>query len=337
MSFVLLENISLEKYHTFHLPVKARYFFRVQHLADLRAISQLPLPHFILGGGSNILPLQDFPGTIIKNELLGMNVQDFTQDEVLFSMASGEKWQTMVDNALENNWSGIENLSSIPGTVGAAPVQNIGAYGVELKDVFHSLQAFDLQTQTFRTFSLSDCAFDYRNSVFKQTTNRYFITEVTLRLRKKNHQLHYAYAPLQAFFQTHPIEHITAKAIAQAVDFVRKGKLPDPNFIGNAGSFFKNPIITTEHLAQLQKKYPQIPFYPQNTATVKVPAAWLIETLGWKGKTIQGRYGVHAQQPLVLVHYHGATGQEIAALAAEIIADVQQNFQIQLIPEVYFL
>jgi UDP-N-acetylmuramate dehydrogenase len=335
MGLSLLQNTSLAPYHTFHIEVQSRYFCILKTIEQLKEIKNLPKPHLVLGGGSNILFLDNFAGTIIKNELKGREVFPLDDQHILLKVAAGENWQDIVQFSLDNNWGGMENLSLIPGTMGAAPIQNIGAYGVELKDIFYTLEAFHLQKEEIQTFTTETCEFAYRESVFKQKyKNQYLITSVTLKLTIKNHLLQYDYFPLLDVLKQQCITTPTIQEISAAVIAVRKSKLPDPNQIANAGSFFKNPIISQKTLKNIQKKYPQIPFYPVDDQTVKIPAAWLIEQGGWKGKTIHGRYGVHRLQPLVLVNYSQATGKEIINLAKDIIGSIQLEFDITLEIEV---
>lgn len=334
MELEIFENVNLQAEHSFHLPAKTRFFTKIQHPDQLFLIKKLPEPHLILGGGSNLFWLEDFSGTVIKNELKGQNFKIIDEEKVIFTVASGENWHKTVLFSLQKKWGGLENLSLIPGTVGAAPIQNIGAYGVELKDILFEVEAFHLKEGKFYTFSKQECSLGYRESIFKnQVKNQFFITKVSFILTQKNHHIVADYAPLQAFLKEKNLAE-TPENISRAVIAIRQSKLPDPAKIGNAGSFFKNPVVKKSVFEKLLASYPQIPHFFIEKNQVKIPAAWLIEQCGWKGKTIEARYGVHALQALVLVHYQNATGQEIWALAQEIIADVKAKMGVELEPEV---
>lgn len=290
----------------------------------------------ILGGGSNVLLSKDYPGLIIRNNIKGKEIIAENEDEVLLKVYSGEIWHDLVMYCVDRNWGGIENLSLIPGTVGAAPMQNIGAYGVELEQVFNSLEAFDLHSFELKAFNKHACAFGYRESVFKkQFKGRYFIYSVTLKLSKKP-VINASYGDILALLESRGLNADTAgiKDVSQAVIQIRQSKLPDPKELGNSGSFFKNPIITPEKFISLKSAFPDIKAYDQpDTGMLKVPAAWLIEHCGWKGKRV-GNTGSHARQALVLVNYGGAKGQEIWQLAMDIIESVRLKFGIVLEPEV---
>lgn len=299
-----------------------------EFLADNR-FNEAPL--LILGGGSNILFRQDYKGVLVKNEIKGIEILKESSHDVLVRIGAGENWHQFVLYALDQGWYGIENLSLIPGTIGAAPIQNIGAYGVEIKEVFDHLEAIHLETFQPASFSNQDCRFGYRDSIFKrEAKGKYFITRVTLRLSKvANPNL--SYGALQK--EVADIPAPTPRDVSNAVIRVRQSKLPDPAEIGNAGSFFKNPEIGRELFNDIQKGYPNIPSYPISEEIVKVPAGWLIETTGWKGLR-RGDYGVHARQALVLVNYGDAKGSEIYDLSSEILASVQETFGIMLEREV---
>ena len=281
-----------------------------------------------------MLLCNDYPGLLIRNAIKGLQIVHEDDDHVLLRVYSGESWHETVMYCVERNWGGIENLSLIPGTVGAAPMQNIGAYGVELEQVFDQLEALNLNTLELETFNKTQCAFGYRESVFKrQLKGQYFIYSVTFKLSKKP-IIHADYGDIQAILNEKGLSAETAgiKDVSDAVIHIRQSKLPDPKVLGNSGSFFKNPQITKEHFEALKLQFPDIKGYPQNDG-IKVPAGWLIEQCGWKGKRV-GNTGSHAKQALVLVNYGGATGSEIYQLAQDIIQSVADKFSIQLEPEV---
>ena len=287
-----------------------------------------------LGGGSNVLLCNDYAGLVIRNAIKGKQIVHEDDDHVFLKVYSGESWHETVMYCVERNWGGIENLSLIPGTVGAAPMQNIGAYGVELENVFDHLEAFNLLSFELETFSKSQCAIGYRESVFKrQLKGQYFIYSVTFKLNKKP-SIHADYGDIQAMLNEKGLSAETAgiKDVSDAVIHIRQSKLPDPKVLGNSGSFFKNPQITIEHFEALKIQFPDIKGYPQNDG-MKVPAGWLIEQCEWKGKRV-GNTGSHAKQALVLVNYGGATGSEIYQLAQDIIQSVEDKFSIHLEPEV---
>lgn len=331
----LQEHVSLRPFHTFGLDVKARWMLTIQAEEDLiefladNRFSNRPL--LILGGGSNVLFRKDFDGVLIKNEILGVEILEETEEEILVKVGAGENWHRFVLYALEQGWYGIENLSLIPGTIGAAPIQNIGAYGVEIKTVFDHLEAIHLETFQTTSFTNQDCRFGYRDSIFKrEAKGKYLISRVALRLSKVPTP-NLSYGALQKEIQD--VENPTPRDVSEAVIRVRQSKLPDPAEIGNAGSFFKNPEIPRELFDQILNSHPTAPSYPVNDQLVKVPAGWLIETAGWKGLR-RGDYGVHARQALVLVNYGNAKGAEIYDLSSEILASVQEKFGITLEREV---
>ncbi len=332
---IILKNYSLKAYNTFGLDTKAANLLKVQSVADLKKGLKLSYqPIFILGGGSNMLLTQDIAGLVIKNEIKGIDLIEETETTVTLSIGGGENWHELVLWAIAHNYGGIENLSLIPGTVGASPIQNIGAYGVELKDVFVKLEAINIATQRKKTFSKKACQFGYRDSVFKKRLKgQYFITKVFLQLTKKEHQLNMNYGAIKTHLADNGIDQPTIKAISDAVIAIRSSKLPDPAELGNSGSFFKNPEITRTHFEQLQQQFPHIVSHDLPNGKVKVPAGWLIEQDGWKGKRI-GNTGAHAKQALVLVNYGDATGAEVKRLAFDIIASVKQKFGILLTAEV---
>ncbi|GAA3994075.1 UDP-N-acetylmuramate dehydrogenase [Hymenobacter fastidiosus] len=338
---LLEQNVSLRAYNTFGLDVKARLFARFASVEELRALLALPEVQqqetLVLGGGSNLLFTQDFMGVVLKNEILGLEVtaQDEATDTALVRAGAGESWHGMVQYALNQGLSGIENLSLIPGTVGAAPLQNIGAYGAELKDTFDHLEAVEISTGQLRTFTYEQCGFGYRESVFKgPLRNQFIVTGVVLRLRRR-HQLNTSYGAIGTTLADMGIEAATPQDVSEAVIRIRRSKLPDPAQIGNAGSFFKNPELSRAKYEALKADYPGLPGYSV-PGGVKVPAAWLIEQCGWKGRRF-GAHGVHDQQALVLVNHGGAQGAAIRDLAHEIIASVRAKFGVELHPEVNIL
>lgn len=336
---IIHSNFSLKPFHTFHVNVTTLFFADFQNISDLIEAIEFQKKHhlqlFILGGGSNVLFTQNYEGIILKNSLKGKKILNEDENYVWLEIQSGENWHELVSYCVDNQWNGIENLALIPGTVGAAPIQNIGAYGVELKESFHSLEAFHIPSHEIHTFYLHDCQFGYRDSVFKRNyKNQYVILSVTLKLNKKP-ILNYSYADVQKYLEKNQLEP-SIRTIFEAVIFIRKEKLPDPNFIGNAGSFFKNPYIPMNHYSKLKTEFPNLPSYPVNENTVKVPAAWLIEQCGWKGYK-EKEYGVHHKQPLVLVNYGNAKGIEIYELAKKIMHSVKERFDIILEPEVNIL
>ncbi len=329
----VLENISLKPYNTFGIECKARFFAIIESRSDLRKIYAEPeflkLPKLILGGGSNILLCSDFEGLVIKIDLKGIEVLADGSVKV----QAGENWHDFVLWSLKNGYNGLENLSLIPGNVGTAPMQNIGAYGVELKDVFFELEAFHIRSEEVHVFSNSQCEFGYRESVFKNRhKGKYIILSVRFNLFK-NALVDIQYGAISTVLESKGIVSPTPKQVSDAVIEIRESKLPNPKEIGNSGSFFKNPVILKSDFIKLQEQYPTIPSYPINDMEVKVPAAWLIEKSGWKGEVF-GNYGVHKNQALVLVNYGGANGDAIFQLAKKIQESVKLNFDIHLFMEV---
>lgn len=330
---------SLKSYNTFGIDVQATQIKSLHSEEDLKYFFDQTLPHplLILGGGSNILFTKNWEGTVLLNQIKGIRIEWSNDDEALIYAASGEIWHHLVLKSLEYGLGGLENLSLIPGTVGAAPIQNIGAYGVELTDRFQHLKAYNIETAEFEEFSREDCRFGYRDSIFKkEAKGKYFITEICLKL-SRNQAINAEYGDIRQVLKNKNISSPTHKDISEAVCEIRKSKLPDPLVLGNAGSFFKNPLILLEQYNLLKNKYPDIPGYPdKDQVHVKVPAGWLIEKCGWKGKRIH-ETGSHAQQALVLVNYGNATGAEIYSLAQDIIEDVNAKFGITIQAEVNIL
>lgn len=331
------EHVDLLSYNTFKIAAKARYFASVNTLTELYTLMDTPVykheKHLILGGGSNILLTGDFEGLVIKIDLKGIETVWEDDSTIILKAGAGEPWHSFVMHCVANNYGGVENLSLIPGTMGAAPMQNIGAYGVEVKDLIKSVEAIDVHSGTTRMFNNRECEFGYRESVFKRSLKgKYFISCVTLTLTKKNHVLNTSYGAIQQTLDQHNTEP-SVKSISDAVISIRQQKLPDPKVIGNAGSFFKNPTIDQSQYEALKKTYPEIPGYTSDNQYVKVPAGWLIEQCGWKGKTFDA-IGVHPHQALVLVNYGGGTGEKIWLLAQDILSSVKKKFAIDLQPEV---
>jgi len=288
----------------------------------------------ILGGGSNVVFLNDFDGIILKNEIKGKKIVHETENEVFVQFGAGENWHEIVLYCIENNWGGIENLSLIPGTIGAAPIQNIGAYGVELKDVFHQCEVFFLNDFSVKTFGLDDCKFGYRESVFKhELKNKICIASVTLRLTKRNHILKMSYGDIKSKLNEQYIFEPNIKDISNVIIQIRESKLPNPLITGNCGSFFKNPEINVSHFEILKSKYPIIPSFKINEQVFKIPAAWLIEQCALKGFQIGGA-AVHSKQPLVLINVENATGNDVWNLSEHIIQTVKTKFDISLEREV---
>lgn len=333
----ILKNTSLKPYNTFGLEANAKLFVEINSTNELLYL--LDSDEFkenkilILGGGSNVLLTQDFDGLVIKNNIKGIELIEETEDEVTIRVGSGEVWHAFVLYCVDKNYGGIENLSLIPGTVGAAPMQNIGAYGVEIKDVFVDLEAIDRNTQEIKKFDNKTCAFGYRESVFKNINkDQYFITHVTFRLNKKP-KLNLDYGAIKDTLKELEVTEPSISDVSKAVIKIRQSKLPDPAEIGNSGSFFKNPIISRSEFEILRAKYPQLPSYPVDETSVKVPAGWLIEQAGWKGKTL-GEIGVHKNQALVLVNYGNGKGADIQALSKEIQVSILEKYGINLHAEV---
>jgi UDP-N-acetylmuramate dehydrogenase len=326
-------HFSLKNYNSFGIEVETEFFAAISNEAELIEVlkSNGNKPFRVLGGGSNVLLTEDYKGLTLVMQNKGISILEETASHVLIEVQAGENWHELVLWALENDFGGIENLALIPGSVGAAPIQNIGAYGVELSSVFHRCKALDLESLSFNEFDKAACEFGYRSSVFKtHLKGKAIITRVQFKLSKKTHQTHTQYGALQASLQG---KEISIQNIAASVIAIRKSKLPDPAQIGNSGSFFKNPVIPVNQFKQLQENYPEIPHYPDTAEKIKIPAGWLIEKLGYKGKRF-GDAGVHEKQALVLVNYGNAKGVELLNLAQQIQEQVLQNFGIQLEVEV---
>lgn len=330
------ENISLKPYNTFGIEAQAKYFARIQSVEELQNLisnSKFQASNLILGGGSNILLTKNFNGLVLKNEILGIEELHEDADHVYIKAGAGENWHRFVMHCIDHGWAGVENLSLIPGNVGAAPMQNIGAYGVELREIFWNLEAFHLKEKRFHTFTLNDCEFGYRESVFKKKyKDQFIILSVTFRLRK--HPIfHTSYGDIVKELEKMKVKELSIKAISQAVINIRSSKLPDPAVIGNAGSFFKNPSVSKEKYDALKAKFENIVAYPNIDGTVKLAAGWLIDQCGWKGYR-KGDAGIHAKQALVLVNYGNASGNEIYKLSEEVLQSVNKKFGVLLEREV---
>lgn len=330
------EHINLKPYNTFGVSAYAKYFAEVNTVDELRQVledTRFP-KKFILGGGSNMLLTQDIDALVIHINLKGIDVVKETENTVLIKAMAGENWHEFVLYCLENDFGGIENLSLIPGNVGTAPIQNIGAYGVELKDVFESCEALHIQSLQIKTFSLDECEFEYRSSIFKtREKDNYVITAVTLKLTKNKHRIHTDYGAIKDELTQMRVTKPTIQDVSKAVIAIRQSKLPDPKQLGNSGSFFKNPVVDKNTFNRFIEKHPEAPFYKINENAYKIPAGWLIEQAGFKGKRF-GDAGVHAKQALVLVNYGNAKGEELLALSKTIRETVLNQFGIAIEPEV---
>ena len=328
------QNISLKSYNTFSIDVKARRFVNITSLNELKKVIRSEKRFFILSGGSNLLLTKDIDKLVIHLNTKGIEVLQETNNDIFIKVQAGENWHEFVLWCIDHNYGGVENLSLIPGNVGTAPIQNIGAYGVELKDNMHNLEALEIDSLNTKIFTNKNCEFGYRNSVFKNDLKgKYIITSVTFKLSKNTHKLNSSYGAIQSELDIANIINPTIKDISKAVIAIRQSKLPDPKEIGNSGSFFKNPIISTSDFRNLQKTYPDAPHYVVSKNEIKVPAGWLVEQCGFKGKRF-GDAGVHKKQALVLVNYGNATGEEIWSLAQKIQKTVLKTFNILLEAEV---
>lgn len=332
------EGQNLKPFNTLGIEARASKFVSIESGEQLKAVLRDPelkkYPFFVLGGGSNVLFVGDFDGLVLHMAIKGIEVISQDEEDVLIRAGAGENWHQLVLHCVDKGWGGIENLSLIPGTVGAAPIQNIGAYGVELREVFESLRAVNVETGKTKIFDSRECRFGYRDSIFKnELKDKYIITHVTLRL-SKHPDLNTSYGAIRSKLEEKGIKQPTIKDISDMVIEIRNSKLPAPGDIGNAGSFFKNPVISSALFDKLKQNYPEIPGYPvDNEKGVKVPAGWLIEETGWKGKIV-GNTGTYRQQALVIVNHGGATGDEILKLAKKIRNSVKDKFGIKLVPEV---
>lgn len=329
-------NISLKPYNTFGIDVPAEYYVVINDTDTLQEIAndnKLRVHRHALGGGSNILLTAPVNGLVMHNRLKGIAIDKEDENYVWLTVQAGEVWHDLVMHAIGNDWAGIENLALIPGTVGASPIQNIGAYGVEAKETIASVTCWHWNEKVFITYTPEQCRFAYRNSIFKhELKDKVFITSVTFRLTK-HPVFNTSYGAITQQLEKMGVQELSIKAIADAVIAIRTSKLPDPKQIGNAGSFFKNPAIPAVQYQALQQAHPSIPSYPVSATMVKVPAGWLIEQCGWKGYK-QGHTGVHERQALVLVNRGGADGSEVWDLSQQIVDSVQDRFNIELEREV---
>ena len=343
------ENISLKNYNTFGVSVNAKRFVSVISFYHLQQLLKIEKDFFLISGGSNMLLTKNIENLVLHIDIKGISIDKEDDNFVYLTVNAGENWHEFVLFCVDNDYGGIENLSLIPGNVGTCPIQNIGAYGVEVKDTIIKVEAVEIESQKLVSFSNAECNFGYRNSIFKnEVKGNYVITAVSFKLTKNSHHLNTSYGAIETELAVKNIKKPSLKDISDAVIAIRKSKLPDPKEIGNSGSFFKNPVISEKLFLKLQKEYPNIPCYPVNSSLstllkinsseksetkVKIPAGWLIEKAGFKGKRF-GNYGVHEKQALVLVNYGNATGKEIYQLAQKIQQTILNQFQIELEIEV---
>lgn len=331
---IIQENISLKEYNTFGIDVIAKRFIEVTSYYDLQQLLKTEKELFLIGGGSNMLLTQDIEKLVVLLNIKGISIDTEQENTVHITANTGENWHEFVLWCVSQNYGGLENLSLIPGNVGTCPIQNIGAYGVEVKDCITKVEAVDITSQKRVVFSNEDCLFGYRNSIFKnKEKGKYIITSVSFQLTKNKHQRNTSYGAIAAELSKKDIQNPSLHDISKAVIAIRKSKLPDPKEIGNCGSFFKNPVISKSQFDALQKEHANIPHYPVSKEEVKVPAGWLVEQSGFKGKRF-GDAGVHTKQALVLVNYGNATGKEIEQLAQKIQRTVLKKFEISLEIEV---
>lgn len=332
----ILKNQSLKAFNTFGIDAKAKEFTVINQVAELVDLVKRTAPEniFFLGGGSNILLTKDIEKHVVQLNLKGISIIENNTDFVIVKAMAGEIWHEFVLFTIANNFGGLENLSLIPGNVGTSPMQNIGAYGREIKDTFYSCEALNLETLELETFYNEDCKFGYRESIFKnELKGKYVIISVQFKLTKENHTLYIDYGAIKQELDKMNISNPTIQDVSKAVIQIRESKLPNPKEIGNSGSFFKNPVISKTQFETLLAKYPNLPYYVVSETEIKIPAGWLIEQAGFKGARF-GDAGVHKNQALVLVNYGNATGAEIVSLAHKIQNKVNEMFQINIIPEV---
>ena len=332
----LMTNASLKPYNTFGINVHAAFFTPITNPEEITEIfhseTTAQQNKLVLGGGSNVLFTKDVDGIVLKIDIKGISIVKEDKDHVWVKAGAGEKWHDLVMWSIDNDLAGIENLSLIPGNTGAAPMQNIGAYGVELKNTFFELEAFDVVELKTTFFTNADCNFGYRDSYFKKNKGRFIITSITLKLNKKP-VFNISYGAIEQELNRMGVQQLSIKEISQAVMNIRRSKLPDPNVLGNAGSFFKNPEIPAHQFEELKRQNPAMVGYPAGLGNMKVAAGWMIEQCGWKGKRV-GNTGAHKDQALVLVNYGNATGKEIYDLALEIKQSVLEKFNLTIEPEV---
>ncbi len=331
---IIQKNISLKPYNTFGIDVIAKAFVQVNSIDELKTITASHDSYFVLSGGSNLLLTKDLDQLVIRLNLKGIEIIEESEETVQVRVQAGENWHSFVCWCLERNYGGIENLSLIPGNVGTAPIQNIGAYGVELKDVMVGLEALERATNTIKVFDNASCEFGYRDSIFKRwAKGQFIITSVSFELSKGKHRLNTSYGAIQSELENNGITSPTITDVSQAVIRIRQQKLPDPKELGNSGSFFKNPVISVHNFRQLQHRFPEIPHYRVSDTEIKLPAGWLVEQCGFKGQR-WGDAGVHKNQALVLVNYGQASGKELFELSRKIQKAVKESFQIDLEAEV---
>ncbi|WP_434625185.1 UDP-N-acetylmuramate dehydrogenase [Pseudomonas sp. Z1-29] len=332
MTLHVQAGVSLKPFNSFGVDVAARLFAEAHSDADVREAlvyaAGHDLPLLVIGGGSNLLLTDDIDALVLRMASRGIRLLSDDGERVVIEAEAGEPWHPFVQHTLAQGWSGLENLSLIPGTVGAAPMQNIGAYGVEIKDVFAGLTALDRHNGELRDFTLEECAFAYRDSLFKQQAGRWLILRVRFALSRVAH-LHLEYGPVRQRLSEQGIDQATPSDVSRAICSIRSEKLPDPAVLGNAGSFFKNPLVPVSHVAHLKLQYPDLVAYPQPGGQMKIAAGWLIERAGWKGFR-EGDAGVHKLQALVLVNYGNATGLQLLDLAQRIQKDIAERFQVDL-------
>lgn len=335
---LLKKDFSLKGYNTFGINAKAEGFVEIESIKDFTALHYNRFYGFnkilFLGGGSNLLFVNDYNGLIIKVSLKGMSVLKEDSEYVYVESLAGEEWDEFVEFCVLNNWSGIENLSLIPGNIGAAPIQNIGAYGVELKDVFHSLKAMNISSGEICDFYNDDCKFGYRDSIFKnEAKGQYIVISVVLKLKKYNHELKLQYGGVKDALSRQNILQPSIKDVREVICSIRQKKLPDVDKIGSAGSFFKNPFVTKDKYERIKNKYPEVVAFKENDKLYKLAAGWLIDKAGWKAYRA-GDVGVYDKQALVLVNYGNAKGSDILALAEKIQKSVKDTFDVDIQPEV---
>ncbi|OUL61291.1 UDP-N-acetylmuramate dehydrogenase [Flavobacterium sp. AJR] len=332
----ILSQFSLKNHNTFGIEAKAKQFIAVHSIDELRKVLEenKNQAKFILGGGSNMLLTKDIDALVIHIDLKGKKIVDENNDFVWVESQAGETWHDFVLWTIEQDFGGLENMSLIPGNVGTTPVQNIGAYGTEIKDTFVSCQAMNIENQEIKTFTHAECNFGYRESIFKhEVKDQYIITSVTYKLTKRNHKINTSYGDITAELAKNNITNPNLKDVSNAVIAIRQSKLPDPKELGNSGSFFKNPILLKSDFEKIHQKFPEMKYYDVSETEVKVPAGWLIEQAGFKGKRF-GDAGIHKNQALVLVNYGNATGQEILAISKDIQKTVFEKFGIHIEAEV---
>jgi UDP-N-acetylmuramate dehydrogenase len=337
LSFMeIVPNFSLKKYNTFGIEAKAKQFVAVHSVQDLKTILQenKSQKKFILGGGSNMLLTKDIDALVIHIDLKGKKIIEENDDFVWVESQAGESWHEFVLWTIDQNFGGLENMSLIPGNVGTTPVQNIGAYGTEIKDTFVSCEAMTIENQEMKTFTKDECHFGYRESVFKnEVKNQYIITSVVFKLTKTNHKINTSYGDISSELEKNNITNPTLKDVSNAVIAIRRSKLPDPKELGNSGSFFKNPILLKSDFEKIHQQFPEMKYFDISETEVKVPAGWLIEQAGFKGKRF-GDAGIHKNQALVLVNYGNATGQEILNVSKDIQETIFKTFGIHIEAEV---